>query len=61
MPEPPPSYSELSFGKRHRLCIKLRNTDVYRLAFVATTIIAALHVHRTARNDTTAPPQMQGV
>ncbi|KAF2249324.1 hypothetical protein BU26DRAFT_564978 [Trematosphaeria pertusa] len=31
------------------------------LAFVATTIIAALHVHRTARNDTTAPPQMQGV
>ncbi|CAI6274463.1 unnamed protein product [Periconia digitata] len=31
------------------------------LAFVATTVVAALHVRRTARADTSAPPQMQGV
>ncbi|KAF1955949.1 hypothetical protein CC80DRAFT_594109 [Byssothecium circinans] len=31
------------------------------LAFVATTIIAALHIRRTSRSDTSAPPQMQGV
>lgn len=31
------------------------------LAFVATTIIAALHVRRTSRSDTSAPPEMQGV
>ena len=31
------------------------------LAFVVTTIIAALHVRRSSRNDTAPPPQMQGV
>ncbi|KAJ4301698.1 hypothetical protein N0V90_003791 [Kalmusia sp. IMI 367209] len=31
------------------------------LAFVATTVVAALHVRRTARGDTAPPPQMQGV
>ncbi|KAF2788539.1 hypothetical protein K505DRAFT_328861 [Melanomma pulvis-pyrius CBS 109.77] len=31
------------------------------LTFVATTIVAALHVRRTSRGDTSAPPQMQGV
>ncbi|KAF2866382.1 membrane-associating domain-containing protein [Massariosphaeria phaeospora] len=29
--------------------------------FVATTIIAALHIRRTSSNDTAPPPQMQGV
>ncbi|PSN61588.1 hypothetical protein BS50DRAFT_503754 [Corynespora cassiicola Philippines] len=31
------------------------------LAFVATTIISALHINRTSRSDNSAPPQMQGV
>ena len=35
--------------------------DEYRLAFVFTTVVAALHVKRTSRGDTAPPPQMQGV
>ncbi|KAF1972127.1 hypothetical protein BU23DRAFT_555374 [Bimuria novae-zelandiae CBS 107.79] len=31
------------------------------LAFVFTTVVAALHVKRSARSDTAPPPQMQGV
>ena len=31
------------------------------LAFVATTILAALHIRRTPRNDTAPPPDMAGV
>lgn len=29
--------------------------------FVATTVLAALHIRRTSQNDTAPPPQMQGV
>ncbi|KAF2121641.1 marvel domain-containing protein [Lophiotrema nucula] len=31
------------------------------LTFVATTVLSALHIRRTARNDTAPPPDMQGV
>jgi len=31
------------------------------LTFVVTTILAALHIRRTPRNDTAPPPDMQGV
>ncbi|KAF2451294.1 hypothetical protein P171DRAFT_3494 [Karstenula rhodostoma CBS 690.94] len=31
------------------------------LAFVVTTVVAALHVRGTSRNNTAPPPQMQGV
>ncbi|KAF2682246.1 hypothetical protein K458DRAFT_391271 [Lentithecium fluviatile CBS 122367] len=31
------------------------------IAFVITTVIAALHIRRTSRNDNAPPPQMQGV
>jgi hypothetical protein len=32
----------------------------YRLTFVATTVLAALHIRSTPRNDA-APPNMAGV
>ena len=35
--------------------------NLYRLTFVATTVLAALHIRRTPRGDTSAPPEMQGV
>ncbi|KAF2829065.1 hypothetical protein CC86DRAFT_345520 [Ophiobolus disseminans] len=31
------------------------------LTFVATTVLAALHIRRTPRNDTAPPPDMAGV
>ncbi|KAK3202583.1 hypothetical protein GRF29_154g86649 [Pseudopithomyces chartarum] len=36
-------------------------TMIFWLAFVFTTVVAALHVKRTSRGDTAPPPQMQGV